>query len=216
MTSSARRSSDRGIVRPRALAVLRLMTSSNFVGLFDWEVSGLGSLQDLVDEDRRAPPQLPLVRSVRHESTRLDERRAAVDRGQPIAGGEQDDGALVPQRERVLYDDQGGLVRPLGPLESLLQLIGLPDLERAELHRESLGGRLSRTAPGLAPFHKTAVRESPGISSFSSSIRLPLSSVVRLLVPVKFPPGRARLVTSPAPTRSAAAATTIGIVLVAA
>src|SRR6266481_4644370 len=32
ITSSARPSSDGGIVRPRALAVLRLMTSSNFVG----------------------------------------------------------------------------------------------------------------------------------------------------------------------------------------
>src|SRR2546425_1064139 len=32
ITSSARKSSDCGIVRPSALAVLRLMTSSNFVG----------------------------------------------------------------------------------------------------------------------------------------------------------------------------------------
>ena len=42
ITSSARPSTDGGIVRPSAFAVLRLMTSSNFVGLFDGQVGGLG------------------------------------------------------------------------------------------------------------------------------------------------------------------------------
>jgi len=49
ITSSARASSDGGIVSPSALAVLRLMTSSNFVGC--WlavlaNVSNPGSAQE--------------------------------------------------------------------------------------------------------------------------------------------------------------------------
>src|SRR5215469_2273004 len=41
ITSSARVSSDGGIVRPRALAVLRLITSSNFVGCSTGRSAGL-------------------------------------------------------------------------------------------------------------------------------------------------------------------------------
>src|SRR5262245_50430770 len=41
ITSSARNSTDCGIVRPRALAVLRLMTSSNLVGCSTGRSAGL-------------------------------------------------------------------------------------------------------------------------------------------------------------------------------
>src|SRR5215468_9545187 len=47
ITSSARPSSDGGIVRPRALAVLRLMTSSNFVGCSTGRSPGLAPLRIL-------------------------------------------------------------------------------------------------------------------------------------------------------------------------
>ena len=47
MTSSARRSSDGGIARPRAFAVLRLMTSSNFVGCSIGKSAGLAPLRIL-------------------------------------------------------------------------------------------------------------------------------------------------------------------------
>jgi hypothetical protein len=47
ITSSARPSSDGGIVRPRALAVLRLMTSSNFVGCSMGRSPGLAPLRIL-------------------------------------------------------------------------------------------------------------------------------------------------------------------------
>jgi len=41
ISSSARRSSDCGMVRPRALAVLRLITSSNVVGCWTGRSAGL-------------------------------------------------------------------------------------------------------------------------------------------------------------------------------
>src|SRR5262249_43379212 len=47
MTSSARPSTDGGIVRPRALAVLRLMTNSNFVGCSTGKSAGLAPLRIL-------------------------------------------------------------------------------------------------------------------------------------------------------------------------
>src|SRR5262249_17382470 len=47
ITSSARSDSDGGIVRPSALAVLRLMTSSNVVGCSTGRSSGLAPLRIL-------------------------------------------------------------------------------------------------------------------------------------------------------------------------
>jgi hypothetical protein len=47
ITSSARPSSDGGIVRPRALAVLRLMTSSNFSGCWTGRSAGFAPLRIL-------------------------------------------------------------------------------------------------------------------------------------------------------------------------
>jgi hypothetical protein len=46
------------------------------------------------------------------------------------------------------------------------------------------------------------MRETSGTTSLSSSNRFPLSSVVRVASPVMFPPGRARLATSPVLTGS--------------
>jgi hypothetical protein len=49
ITSSARARINGGIVRPSALAVLRLMMSLNVVGCLDRKISRLSSLQDAVD-----------------------------------------------------------------------------------------------------------------------------------------------------------------------
>src|SRR5216683_5926218 len=61
-----------------------------------------------------------------------------------------------------------------------------------------------------------ATWESLGTTSLSSSIRFPLSSgPAKWLSPVTFPPGRARLATSPILTGSTTATMMIGIVVVA-
>ena len=57
--------------------------------------------------------------------------------------------------------------------------------------------------------------EGRGTSSDSSSSRLAVTSVASTLTPVRLPPGRARLATSPSPTGSAPPLKTIGIVEVA-
>ena len=51
ITSSARASSDGGTIRPSILAVLRLITNSNLVGLYDRQVGGLRALEDAAGID---------------------------------------------------------------------------------------------------------------------------------------------------------------------
>jgi DNA-dependent RNA polymerase len=68
---------------------------------------------------------------------------------------------------------------------------------------------------GLAAFQRRAVRKSFGTTSLSSSRRFALSSAWSRVPPVTFPPGWARLATSPAPSGSMACGITMGMVAVA-
>ena len=72
-----------------------------------------------------------------------------------------------------------------------------------------------KVAPGLEGLNKTATCEILGMVSLRISRRLPLSSGESRVSPVMFPPGRASVLTSPAPRGSPLTAMTIGIVLVA-
>src|SRR6266704_1125771 len=72
-----------------------------------------------------------------------------------------------------------------------------------------------RAFAGLAAFHTTAPVETFGIACTRSCNRLANMSGACCDVPVIFPPGRARLATSPTPTGSIEFVKTTGIVLVA-
>ena len=63
--------------------------------------------------------------------------------------------------------------------------------------------------------YSTPTMEAFGIASLSNSNRFPLKSSETELSPVTFPPGRARLVTSPSLTGSETSTKTMGIVPVA-
>src|SRR5215211_3126142 len=65
---------------------------------------------------------------------------------------------------------------------------------------------------GLAGFTRTPSRTVAGTASLISSTRFAQISAKKKVNPVRFPPGRAILGTSPEDTKSAAAVTTIGIV----
>jgi hypothetical protein len=69
--------------------------------------------------------------------------------------------------------------------------------------------------PGLLLFQSIAIRDNFGKVSLSSSSRLGHSSGANKDIPVMFPPGRARLATSPTPIGSLAAPKMMGIVFVA-
>jgi hypothetical protein len=64
VTSSARSSNDCGMVNPSALAVLRLMISSNLVG---WQIGGLRTLEDSGDVVGRPPIVAGDIRRVGHQ-----------------------------------------------------------------------------------------------------------------------------------------------------
>jgi hypothetical protein len=72
-----------------------------------------------------------------------------------------------------------------------------------------------RSALELFGFTSRAITPAWGTSSDSRSSRLGFSSGAMMLTPVRFPPGRARLATSPAATGSPPPKKTIGIVDVA-
>src|SRR6516165_9429771 len=105
--------------------------------------------------------------------------------------------------------------------ESGLQIIHATNLHHGvKPHAQRRGGDLRLLIEahdrGLAEFQITATRESPGTASFRISRRFPSSSGPRMVKPVTFPPGRAKLATSPDSTGLPLDAKTIGIVSVAA
>src|SRR6266704_75249 len=78
MTSSARCSNDGGIVRPSALAVLRLMTSSNFVGCSTGRSRGFAPFRILSTKRGAAPEEIAQARPVRHEAPGIHALPSAV------------------------------------------------------------------------------------------------------------------------------------------
>ena len=72
-----------------------------------------------------------------------------------------------------------------------------------------------RAFAGLAAFHTTATVARCGIASASSCNRLGNISGACVVAPMIFPPGRAKLATTPGPTGSIALGKTTGIVWVA-
>ena len=70
ITSSAAASNLSGIVRPSAFAVLRLITSSYFVGCLGWHFSGLLALEDAVHIAGGAAELVDVVNSIREPNRR--------------------------------------------------------------------------------------------------------------------------------------------------
>src|SRR5262249_46223872 len=107
ITSSARDRSDGGIARPSALAVLRLMTKSNFAGCSTGRVARFGALQDLIHEVRSTATHVVQIFPIGHEAagarkpcarTQLRVIRAgrqACRLGQPLWKGHPNSRALV-------------------------------------------------------------------------------------------------------------------------
>jgi hypothetical protein len=90
-----------------------------------------------------------------------------------------------------------------------------------ELQSEGAGRRLQLTKKaslkvGLVGLMSTAMMVAFGSSSRSSSSRFCATSTFKLVTPVRLPPGRIKLATSPTLTGSTAIAKTIGMVAVAA
>jgi hypothetical protein len=76
------------VFRPSALAVFKLMASSTLVACCTGRSAGFSSFRMRPTEDA---PWLSQVRSVAHETARLDSLMETIDRGYGMAGGQCDD-----------------------------------------------------------------------------------------------------------------------------
>src|SRR5262245_54052054 len=84
INSSARNRNGSGIIRPSALAVVKLMTRSNLVGCSTGMSAGFAP-QNLVDMIGRAPPLVRPVWSIRHQTACFDVLPKRVHRRQSRA-----------------------------------------------------------------------------------------------------------------------------------
>jgi hypothetical protein len=72
------------MVRPRAAAALRLMTSSNLVGWKMGDIGGPDALQDLVDHTGHATLEVRSAHPIGHKPPGIGELPKRIDRGQPM------------------------------------------------------------------------------------------------------------------------------------
>jgi hypothetical protein len=80
----ARASTLGGMVKPICFAVLRLITSSNFLGCSTGKIGRLGSLQDSVHVIGNAPVAVRDVRSVPHEPAVIHSFSVVIHRRYPL------------------------------------------------------------------------------------------------------------------------------------
>ena len=106
ITSSARSSSDGGIVRPSALAVFEVDHQLELRGLFDGKIAGLGALEDLVHHDGKASEDFPKVGAVRHETSRLHEAPVLVDCREPHRYRQLHEPVLLRVEEGIRQDQE--------------------------------------------------------------------------------------------------------------
>ena len=111
ITSSAVASSVGGTVRPSALAVLRLITSSiPRWGLYR-EVCGLLTLKDTIDISSCATVLVDNIGAVGHQTAAHDEKALEINRGQSMLGRERDDQVAMNHRQRASRYDQATIRR---------------------------------------------------------------------------------------------------------
>ena len=138
-TFSARMSTTGGIVRPRVLAVLRLIISCKLRRLLNRKVSGLGALQNLVDHHRRALVRFDRVRSVGHQTA--DSRRILLQ--SDIAGSRFFAARFticfrLVVSKRARRHDESGATRLNRLLERALEFVGAVYLHGMKLQTQFL------------------------------------------------------------------------------
>src|SRR5437667_3528897 len=182
MSSSARTSSDCGIVSPGALAVLRLMTSSNFDACSTGRSLGRAPPENLVHIRRRTTEQISEARSVGHQAARHHDLSEPVHDGSPLLGGELHAVARLANEHWIGQHD-GGLRTALHH-----RCKGLANLPRRP-RLQDIAVELQHAQPRRFPSY--AVREK---GWWGSRERRPVQAPAPPLsaAPLAFPPTRSR------------------------
>src|SRR5262245_35308493 len=215
ITSSARCCRNKGTSRPMAFAVLRLMTSSNFVGCSTGRSAALVPCKNLCTNTalRRymcgmsAPYDSSPPASAKDRSTEADGRRYLIAKSAMVVAKKMPGTTTASARSLVIAAK--AVSTSSSPRTIATGAISMPAVRPASwtcCRRDVVNG-----STGLA---RTATRRNDGSISRNSSRVFPAVSAPILDKPVTLPPGRAKFATRPVPTGSPAIAK-IGISRVA-
>jgi hypothetical protein len=111
ITSSALACSVKGTVSPSALAVLRLMTSSNFVGWRTGRSAGLAPLRTTADVHSGLAIGIRNAGAIAHQAADGGELAPLVDRGNRMARRQRDEFLALAVEEGIAADNER--TRPL-------------------------------------------------------------------------------------------------------
>src|SRR4030095_1297917 len=174
---------------------------------------GLDACECLVDVGRGASKQLAEARAVGHQPAGVDERREAVHGGEPMLRREAHDPVPVRHIEGAGGDDESADILGGHCREGALELARLVDLDELDADVQRPGRLLHRL--------NRASRRRPPDDRRARDLRSRLTEELELFPgepfaglqgkSVTFPPGRARLATTPLSTGSPIAPMTTGI-----
>ena len=207
---------------PSALAVFRLITSSNLVARsIGWRFTGFRALEDLVHVCGRAPVHVGTVCPIAHETASVRVLlRIYEDRGQSAFCRKVRDSFEIRIDHWTWPDEESLRVGPDCPFECFVDIVEAPYLHRVKLDSQ-LSCRALDFLPIACPHCGVRIPEHRHSREFGNHFLeqfQPFSRPSSTLIwdnPVTLPPGRADSSTSPNITGSVAAATTMGIALVA-
>src|SRR5438046_10521849 len=99
------------MVRPRSLAVFRLITSSNLLGCSMGRSPGLAPLENLVHVGRGAPKQIRLVRSIGDKAPGIDKLPRCVHCRQPVLGRQVHEASMLSEEHGAWQHSQSTRAR---------------------------------------------------------------------------------------------------------
>src|SRR5438876_10034176 len=160
ITWSARPSTDCGMVSPSAFAVLRLITSSNFVGCSIGKSAGLAPLEDLVHVARGAFHESVKIRPVAQEATGAYPRSPTSDAGYPLLVDKLQEAGTAEVHESRGDDHKRVGTCACSRLKGSVEVLGSSGFERLNVDAEATRGRLDvailRIAMVGVPEHRDA------------------------------------------------------------
>src|SRR6516225_3062319 len=159
ITSSARKRKDSGIVNPSAFAVLRLTTSSNFVGSSMGRSAGLAPLR-FVHEKRRATKILRFIDTVANERAVHDDFTGEPDCRQTRADYLGIDATVYSKKQTISGYDQRLDVRFNQCCDCGIEFVQCLNLSRNDLnaHRATSVLNIAALAGTFGTYQDTELR----------------------------------------------------------
>src|SRR5438093_5417210 len=136
-----------GIVSPSALAVLRLTTTSNFVGCSTGRSAGLAPLRIFVYVYSNPGCEILEIRTVRHEAARLDELAPLVGRWRSCPDGQIDERVTLTEEIGIGGHEDGIRLHSHDRREGLAVRARAPESSRTP-------PRAPAPRPGRAPLRR--------------------------------------------------------------